>query len=705
MKKLSKILLLTLALVMLLPAVSAFAATPYQTHTFMASEKEALYSPDAYVPVVAVDGAYMGVTEAFGDVSDLFVGPDEEIYIVDSNKSKVVILDRFYKQVGMIKTFINDQGVPDSLTNPKGVFANEKYIYICDTNANRIVMFSREQNASGGYDFVRIIQKPTSDLFGEDAIYKPVAMAVDTYNRIYVVSSSTYQGIIVMTEEGQFTGFIGAQRVSYNIIDMIWRRFMTEEQLAQQETYVSTEFNNIAITPDNFIYVTTNNIEASDRRAAVSAKNGKYSPVKLLNPSGDEVMIRTGFWDPGGNLTGTSRIVDVAVGPEETWTIVSENESKCYTYDANGNLLFAFGSAGSQLGNLKTVKACAYQGEKLLLLDSSQKSFTVYKRTEYGDTLLAAIRNTNERQYDQAIVYWEEILKRNSNYDQAYIGMGQSYYRDGEYEKAIEYYQAAYEVSNYSEAYREIRKEWLSKYILIIPVLIIVVAFLAVKFSKYAKKVNDRTALKVGKKTYWEELLYINHVIFHPFDGFWDLKHEKRGSLRAALTIFAILILSYFYQDVGSGYILNRYGTYSSLLTQIESVMIPALLWVTANWCLTTLFDGEGSYKDIFIATGYAVAPLPIFLIASTILSNFIVSNEKEFCTLLVNIGMVWAGFLLFFGMMVTHDYSIGKNVLISLCTILGMGIIMAICFLFVMLIQKMVSFVSAIVTEISYRM
>ena len=47
MKKLSKILLLTLALVMLLPAVSAFAATPYQTHTFMASEKEALYSPDA----------------------------------------------------------------------------------------------------------------------------------------------------------------------------------------------------------------------------------------------------------------------------------------------------------------------------------------------------------------------------------------------------------------------------------------------------------------------------------------------------------------------------------------------------------------------------------------------------------------------------------------------------------------------------------
>ena len=23
------------------------------------------------------------------------------------------------------------------------------------------------------------------------------------------------------------------------------------------------------------------------------------------------------------------------------------------------------------------------------------------------------------------------------------------------------------------------------------------------------------------------------------------------------------------------------------------------MLWVTANWCLTTLFDGEGSYRDV----------------------------------------------------------------------------------------------------------
>ena len=703
MKKLRTIVLLALALMMLIPSVSASAATPYQTHTYMATQKVALYSPDAYVPVMSVDNVYMGA-DTFGDVADLFVGPDNEIYIVDSTKNKVVILDRYYKQVGVITSFINDQGVNDSLTAPRGVFANEDYIYVCDTNANRIVMFSRHQNAKGGYDFLRIIPKPTSDLFGEDAIYKPIAMVVDSYNRIYVVSSATYQGIIVMTEDGKFNGFIGAQQVSYNAIDMIWRRFQTEEQLAQQEQLISTEFNNITITHDNFIYCTTSNIKDADRRKAVSDKDGVYSPVKMLNPAGDEVMLRTGFYDPGGNLSGTSRIVDVAIGPEGTWTIIAENESKCYTYDSNGNLLFAFGSEGSQLGNLKTVRACAYQDDKLLLLDSSQKNFTVYKRTEYGDTLIAALANTNARQYDKAIIYWEEILKRNSNYDTAYIGMGQAYYREGNYEEAIEFYQAAYDVTNYSEAYREIRKEWLSKWILLIPVGAIVLCVIFAKFSKYAKKVNDRTALKVGNRTFKEELLYINHVIFHPFDGFWDLKHEKRGSVRAAIVIYFAVILSFFYQSIGRGYIQNRFGEYSSIFSQTISIFLPVILWVTANWCLTTLFDGEGSYKDIFVATAYAISPLPIFLISSTLLSNVVVSSEVQFCEFLVTVGFAWAGFLLFFGMMVTHDYSIGKNILISACTILGMAVIMAVCFLFVMLVQRMVGFVSNIFVEISYR-
>ena len=36
---------------------------------------------------------------------------------------------------------------------------------------------------------------------------------------------------------------------------------------------------------------------------------------------------------------------------------------------------------------------------------------------------------------------------------------------------------------------------------------------------------------------YFGSLKYALYVITHPLDGFWDLTHEKRGSIAAANTI------------------------------------------------------------------------------------------------------------------------------------------------------------------------
>ena len=69
--------------------------------------------------------------------------------------------------------------------------------------------------------------------------------------------------------------------------------------------------------------------------------------------------------------------------------------------------------------------------------------------------------------------------------------------------------------------------------------------------------------------------------------------------------------------------------------------------------------------------------------------------------SLLVTIGYVWVGLLLFFAMSVTHDYSMGKNVITILGTIVAMAVIMFIAILFSSLVIKMVTFVVAIVTEL----
>ncbi|MBE6575064.1 MAG: hypothetical protein E7654_02180 [Ruminococcaceae bacterium] len=709
MNKIVRVIALVFAAIMLF-AVPVSAAKPYQTYTY-SIDGMPLNSPDAYTPVMTVNSAYMGLAKAFDDPRDLFVDKDLNVYLVDAKNNMVHVLDRYYKLKFSIgaKKFINDQGVPDELTAPSGVFVNDDTIFVADTDANRIVTFDLEGN------FKKIIPQPESDLFAEGAVYKPVALAVDQYGRLYVVSSTTYQGIIVMTEEGEFTGFIGAQKVYANILDIIWRRFQTKAQRELTQSYIPTEFNNITINDEGFIYVTTSSIEESKQQSAIRTKAGDYAPVKMLNAAGSEIMRRNGFFAPSGevqvdssvtaDIRGASRIIDVAVGPEGTWSIIDEKRQKVFTYDFDGNLLFAFGDKGQQLGNLSSIEAVVYQGDTMLLLDKTADNFTVFKRTEYGDTLIRALEHQNNRQYELAVDDWTEILKRNSNFDTAYIGIGQALYRDANYEEALEYYKSAYDVANYSSAYKELRKGWIEKYILLIPVIAAVVITALVLFLRYAGKINLRAATKGGKRTFKEELLFGFHLMMHPFDGFWDLKHEKRGSVRAAIVYLVVVILTFFYQAIGTGYIMNPRGIYTTVFAQAISVLVPFFLWVVANWCLTTLFDGEGSLKDIFIATSYSLIPLPLLIIPSTIASNFVTTSEVTLVNLLADFAFIWAILLIFFGMMVTHDYTLTKNLVICLCTIVGMVFIMFVGILFSTLLGKIVSFISNIIIEINYRL
>ncbi len=740
MKKITAVICVIFAFIMIM-ALPVSAGAPYQTYTYSINGT-ALYSPDAYIPAKSIDSAYMeldsdrvinkyysGLTgdaltkkKTISSPSDIEVDDEMNVYIADTDNNRIVVLDRYYKVKFIIESFTNAQGNPDSLAAPQGVFITsdktvgtkhyDGKIFVCDTNNNRIVTFDRDGN------FLSVIRQPESELFDEGAVYKPVALAVDQYDRLYVVSSTTYQGIIVMTDEGEFTGFIGAQKVSISVWDTIWRRFQTDEQRALSESYVSTEFNNIALFGD-FVYVTTSSVDESKVESAINGKStsGDYAPVKMLNAAGSEIMRRNGFYPPSGEIdiqktkvsdtiSGVSTIVDVAPGPEKTWSIIDQKRSKVFTYDYDGNLLFAFGDMGRQVGNIssKGLAGIVYQGDNMLLLDRTAKSFTVYERTEYGNILINALRNQNERRYDKAIEDWNDILQRNTNFDTAYIGIGNALYRSNNLEKALEYYKAAYDTDNYSVAYKDLRKEWLSKFIILIPVVVVALCIACSKFLQYAKKVNKRVATSGEKKTYGQELLYVFHVIFHPFDGFWDLKHEKRGSLRAAITIFAMVVVTFYYQAIGQGYLLNPQETYASLFGVILSVAAPFALWTISNWCLTTLFDGEGSYKDIFIATCYALMPVVIIMIPTTLASNFLVSEELDILSVINAFAFIWAGILIFLGTMVTHDYAMGKNFLTTAGTIIGMIIIMFIAILFTTLLGKLVSFITNIVTEIQFR-
>ena len=735
MKKISSILLLAIVAVMLFGAVTTSASEPYDTYTY-SIDGEPLKSPTAYRSELVVDatdmniGKYSSVTKLSAP-KDVYSDTDANIYIADTGNNRIVLLDKYYKAKGVIESYVDEYGNNQTLNKPEGLCVTtstnndgepERFMYVCDTENYRVVVF--KEQTDGVFTHFRTIDAPDSPLLDKNA-FKPTAIAVDKYGRIFVVARACHEGVIVLSNEGDFTGFIGVQKVTYSLIDMIWRKFQTAEQRATTAKNYADPYNNIAVDEDGFVYVTMEPLDAAGKAqqySSIRSKAASTSPVKKLNSAGKEIMKRNGFFDPGGEVdvfapTDVSAIIDVAVGEEGSWTILDKLRSRTFTYDQNGNLLFAFGGSGEQLGNIGTgaAESMVYQKFRdpqtdeliyyMVILDNDTGGrLTVYSPTPYYDTIIGALANHNRHNYSESIFYWQDVLTQNNNFDLAYIGIGKALFNQGKYEEAQAILESAYETAYHDKAFVEIRKAILQKYLLPIVIAVIVVVVLLVKFLGYAKKKNKATSLKVGRKTYKEELLYVFHLIFHPFDGFWDLKHEKRGSVRAALTFIVLTIAAFFYQAIGQGYSFNPRGDYSTVFVQVIGITLPVLLFCVGNWCLTTLFDGEGSFKDIFIATGYSFAPLPIFVIISTILTNVMTASEGSMVNLIVSIGWVWVIFLLFFGMMVTHDYTMGKNFITILGTIVAMAIIIFVIVLFSALVIKMVTFVLAIITEIANR-
>lgn len=716
-KKIIRIVSLSVCFILLITALMSVSAasTPYSTYTY-SMDKKILLSPPAYAPNRTITSYDMNLSTPLKNPGDMFISKDMKIYIADTGNSRVVVLDSENQVIMEISKFVNEQGVPDALNSCEGVFTNDEFIYVCDTLNARIVVFDLEGN------FDHTIYSPEADVMGDDTLFRPKNIAVDSSGRMYIVSKSTYSGVFAINDDGTFQGFVGVQK-SQVPLDVRIRRMIFPNTVS--ETYNSVEFNNIAIDDEDFVYVTTfGTTQAASKtdttlEAAINSGNENYATVKRLNAAGDDVMVRNGFFMPVGEIsfmsaavsssanaavTGPSQLVDVALGEDGIWSTIDVNRSRIYTYDSEGQLLYAFGDIGSQLGNLKKPTAIDYFGTDLYVLDATLASITVYKRQEYGDKIAEAIRYNNVRDYDNAFKSWNEVLQRNNNFDAAYVGIGNNLYLQQKYAEAMRYYESANDVQGYSDCYKELRKNWIEKWILLVILIIGVLIFGLAKFFGFVKKKNDAGIAKVEKRTFWEEVLFGFHLILHPFDGFWDLKHEKRGSVRGAIFHVALAVAAMTYQGSGTAYIFNPNAKYSSVLMQMATVIVPLMLWCVANWCITTLFDGEGNFKDIFIATSYSLLPLSLLVIPATIYSNIATLDEQMIITLINTLAFVWVGLLIFFGTMTTHGYSMGKNILATLGTILGMVFIMFIAMLFFNLVRRMISFVTDVVVEIAYR-
>ena len=72
----------------------------------------------------------------------------------------------------------------------------------------------------------------------------------------------------------------------------------------------------------------------------------------------------------------------------------------------------------------------------------------------------------------------------------------------------------------------------------------------------------------------------------------------------------------------------------------LAGVILLYFILCVGNWSVTCLMEGEGRFKDILIAVGYALFPMLATTVAATAVSHLVAENEEAFYTILMGLGL-----------------------------------------------------------------
>lgn len=477
MKKQAIILIITFIAINCFAVPPVSAIVPYEgyTYNYWGEKKE---TPPAFIPSRILTSDDMK-TKAFSNPSDLFISSKGVIALSDTDNNRVLILDMEFNIVKEISQ-IEYQGKTTSLKNPEGLFIDtDDELYICDTGNNRIIRFASDGKPR------QVYTRPDSPLLEGYSVYSPVRVSVDKSKKLYIICKGINMGILEVDESGTLDKFIGAPLVYVNPIDYFWKSIASKAQIDRMSSYVPTEYNNIFIDTEGFLYVTTASVTEDQIMSKILSRDTSTNsaPIKRLTLSGEDVLDREGFFPPVGDIKfpvknqdyvqgkdevrsylkenekGPSSIVDIASTDYGIYSVLDAKRGRIFTYDYAGNMLFAFGGIGAQRGSfIGPVSLCEYNG-KYYVLDKVTGSITEFVRTEYGTAVLSAINFYNESEYDRSLEQWNQVIRRDSNSEIAYLGIGKIHLMNNDYQKAMQYFKLANYRDYYSKALKLYKKD------------------------------------------------------------------------------------------------------------------------------------------------------------------------------------------------------------------------------------------------------
>jgi sugar lactone lactonase YvrE/uncharacterized membrane protein (GlpM family) len=656
-------------LVFLLVPISsiASASVPYQTET-LSADGQTIETQTAYTPV----GTLLPEVEIMNP-EDIFSDTKGNLYIADSGAKKILVADRngkFVREIG--------KGV---LKSPTGVYVDEnEKIFVADYEEEKVFRFSQDGKVEEQYG------KPDSPLFGKSSSFKPQKVAVDRRGSIYVISEGSTNGIIQLSKDGGFLGYYGVNSTEGSFGTFLQKLLTSESKKANMFMKTPPAPDNIALDDQGLVYSVT--------------EGTTNEVIKKLNVAGKNMLFP--------DISDEKSLQDIGVDHDGNMFVVSST-GEIYEYDSFGNLLFIFGGKDdgtNRLGLFKQPTGITIDPDgRLYVTDKERGMIQVFESTAFSKQVHEGIALFKEGRYVESQKYWEEVLEMNSSFGLAHSAMGSAYYKQQDYDKALEEYQFANDVFGYSDSFWEVRHAWMQENLetVLFALIFFAILYYIVKVIDKKKGILNQPRRRIGaikKQRLIGELLFLFKFFRHPIDSFYYLKRKRYASILSATILYVILIVEYIYSRFYTGFIFKTVSSDANLVGELLLLLVPLALFIVVNYLVSTINDGEGRFKDIYIGTIYSLAPFLVFSPILTLLSSVLTYNEAFVYVFSIRIIYAWCLIILFIMLKEIHNYTFSDTIRNIFVTLFGMVIMLLVVFIVFVLIDQVYDFVYSIIKE-----
>ncbi len=682
---------------------------PYDSYTIWTGYGSKITAPQrpVYEFLTTVDGQSLDI-EPFKEPGDVSTDTEGNVYIADSSNGRVIMLNPDFTLRREIKN-LTFKGEAIDITGSLGVYAHtDGLIYITDTQHARVVVCTKEGVVTA------LLELPDADVIPSDFQFMPKRIAIDSKGYKYIVSEGSYYGAILFGPNNEFVSFYGSNTVTATLADALKKLFdmFFSSDIKKQNDLKSLpfQFTDIAIDNEDFIYTATGatNIYKTDPGQLKKLSPGGVNVLK--NKTGKNVASSNSFQfsDASRSIraaSSTNRVSSLAsLTLDERGFMYSADETygRVYIYDQNCNPIAVFGGGtgnASQKGMSSVVSSLALgKNNEVILLDRVTGALQIFKLTEYGKLLIDAQYLTIDGAYVEAKPLWDQVLRLDRNCQLAYRGLAKAALIEKDYHLACKYAKIGLDQDTYASAYEYVRTDLLTENFtgIIIGAIVLVVGIAALLYitrKKQVKLIRNR------------QVILMFQSMVHPFQSFNRIRYEGEGSVMLATLVLVFFYIGSFVKQVYSGFMYHIFDktSFNSFIVLLGSAGL-ILLWVVCNWGMSTLLEGKGKAKHIYICTCYSLIPYTAYLFIYTVLSNFVVPDEALILTFIYYVCFGVTAIMFCVSIMTVHEFGFGKFVGVTAISVIAMLVVVFIMFMIGILVQQFGTFFVTVYNEVKYR-